>query len=188
MANPNAGHFAWHELVCTDIDAAVKFYKGLFGWTVKEMPMGPGMGTYYLFRNGDKDVAGGMKAPQRVPSNWLVYVAVDDCDKTAQKLTELGGKVMVPPTTVPDMLRFACAFDPQGAAFGILQSLGQGGRNHCPKARIRRGLSRGTSFTRRTRPRLRSSTARSSGGRARSTRATRRSTGTGCATARASAA
>jgi hypothetical protein len=123
MANPNVGRFAWHELVTTDINAAVKFYKGLLGWTVKEMPMGPDM-TYYLFENNGTQVGGGMKAPKDVPSNWMTYVNVESCDKTAAKITELGGKIMVPPTTVPEMLRFACAFDPQGAAFAILEPMG----------------------------------------------------------------
>ena len=35
------------------------------------------------------------------------------------RYTDGGGEIMVPPTTVPDMLRFACGTDPQGAAFGI---------------------------------------------------------------------
>ena len=71
-------------------------------------------------------VAGGMKAPPGVSSGWLVYVAVDDADASAKKIVEAGGVIEVPPTTVPDMLRFACASDPQGVAFAILQSLGAG--------------------------------------------------------------
>lgn len=123
MANPNTGRFTWHELVSTDPAAATRFYTALFGWTTRENPM-PGGGTYRMFSHGDSIVAGAMAAPPRVPSNWLVYVGVDDVDASAKKIAELGGKVMVPPTTVPNMLRFACASDPQGAAFGILKGFG----------------------------------------------------------------
>lgn len=126
MANPSTGRFCWHELVTKDPDAATKFYADLFGWSVKETPS-PGGGTYRMFSLGDTMVAGAAAAPEaRVESGWLLYVAVDDADASAKKITELGGKVMVPPTTVPDMLRFACAFDAVGAAFGILQPLGTG--------------------------------------------------------------
>jgi predicted enzyme related to lactoylglutathione lyase len=125
MANPNTGRFCWHELVTTDAAAAMKFYTGLFGWTVQENPM-PGGGTYRMMQHGDAMVGGAMSAPPGVPSGWLVYVAVDDVDATAKKIQTTGGKVVVPPTTVPDMLRFACAMDPQGAAFGILKGMGPG--------------------------------------------------------------
>jgi uncharacterized protein len=123
MANVNTGRFNWHELVTTDAVAATAFYTSLFGATVVENPM-PGGGTYRMLRQGDVMVGGIMAAPPGTPSGWLVYVNVDDVDGTAKRIAALGGKIMVPPTTVPDMLRFACATDPQGAAFGILKGMG----------------------------------------------------------------
>jgi len=39
----------------------------------------------------------------------------------------------MPPTTVPDMLRFAVALDPQGAAFGLLQPVGASAENPPPE-------------------------------------------------------
>jgi predicted enzyme related to lactoylglutathione lyase len=125
MSNPNTGRFVWHELVTSDPSAAATFYASLFGWSVKENPM-PSGGTYRMFSNGDLMVGGAMAAPPGVPSGWLVYVGVEDVDASAKKLSELGGTIMVPPTTVPDMLRFACGMDPQGAAFGLLKGIGPG--------------------------------------------------------------
>jgi predicted enzyme related to lactoylglutathione lyase len=125
MANPSTGRFCWHELVTTDLTTATKFYGELLGWTFRDNPS-PGGGTYRMFSLGDTMVGGAMGAPTGVPSGWLVYVAVDDANSAAKKVAELGGKIMVPATTVPDMLRFACASDPQGAAFGLLQPLGAG--------------------------------------------------------------
>jgi predicted enzyme related to lactoylglutathione lyase len=125
MANPNTGRFVWHELVTSDAGVATKFYTALFGWTVQENPM-PGGGTYRMFSQGETMVAGAMAAPPGVPSGWLVYIGVEDVDASAKKIAELGGTITVPPTTVPDMLRFACAMDPQGAALGILKGFGPG--------------------------------------------------------------
>ncbi len=137
MTNPNTGRFTWHELVSTDLSAATKFYQGLFDWTVQDMS-GP-TGPYRMFMQGDLPVAGAMTAPQGVPSNWLVYVGVEDVDATAAKITELGGKVMVPPTTVPGMLRFACAMDTQNAAFGIMRGTGPGSDKPPPEGPPRPG-------------------------------------------------
>lgn len=122
MTNPNHGRFAWHELMTNDAAKAVPFYQGLFGWTVKEMDMGPG-GIYRLLSQGDRQV-GGMMVHADMPSAWLVYVGAHDTDAAAAMVVELGGKLLVPPTTVPDMLRFAVAMDPHGAAFGILEGVG----------------------------------------------------------------
>ena len=131
MTNPNTGRFTWHELVTSDATVATEFYSALFGWKVTESPMPTG-GTYRIFAHGQASqtgetmVGGAMEAPKGVPSGWLVYVGVEDVDAAAKKIGERGGKIVVPPTTVPDMLRFACATDPQGAAFGILKGIGPG--------------------------------------------------------------
>lgn len=123
MALPSTGRFTWHELMTTDAVAATKFYTGLFGWTVDEMPAGP-MGTYRIWKQGDVGVGGAMQAPKGVPSHWLPYVGVDNADASAKAVTANGGTVIVPPTTVPDMLRFFVASDPGGAVIGLMQPMG----------------------------------------------------------------
>src|ERR1700733_8426128 len=49
------GTFCWIELGTTDVAAAKKFYGGLFGWTITDVPMG-GM-TYGLAALGAKQIA-----------------------------------------------------------------------------------------------------------------------------------
>jgi predicted enzyme related to lactoylglutathione lyase len=121
MADPNTGRFTWHELMTADSKKTAEFYAALFGWTVQEMDMGA-MGTYRLFMNHGKQVGGAMDAPKGVPAHWLVYVGTESTDAAVKKITENGGKIMVPPTDVPNMLRFAVAMDPQGAGFGVMQN------------------------------------------------------------------
>jgi predicted enzyme related to lactoylglutathione lyase len=123
MANPNNGKFTWHELMSTDAAKAASFYEALLGWKTQAMPMGPA-GTYRIFTLGDKQVGGCMEAQPGQPNAWLVYVGWDDPDAAVNRVVEHGGKVLVPPTEVPNMVRFAIAMDPQGAAFGILKGLG----------------------------------------------------------------
>jgi predicted enzyme related to lactoylglutathione lyase len=120
------GAMTWNELITSNVDRAGKFYATVFGWTLTPVDMGP-IGKYTLFgRAGDKNNVGGMMplGPQMkgVPSHWLVYFAVKDVDKSAKKVTELGGKVVSPPMDIPDLGRFAVVQDPQGAAFAIYKS------------------------------------------------------------------
>jgi uncharacterized protein len=117
------GAMCWNELATSNVDAAGKFYRATFGWTAEQMDMGPG-GTYTIFKAGDERV-GGMMAltPQMkgVPPHWLTYFAVADCDGTAKKVTELGGQVLVPPTDIPEVGRFAVSRDGQGTAFAFIK-------------------------------------------------------------------
>jgi predicted enzyme related to lactoylglutathione lyase len=126
---PKPFTFVWDELVTIDPAAAGAFYSKVFGWAPRTMDMGGGE-MYTLFDRpgvknvkGDPQSAGGMmKAPAGMPmSFWMAYVGVDDCDKRCEQATRLGGKVMVGPMDIPNVGRFACWSDPQGAGIAILQ-------------------------------------------------------------------
>lgn len=125
---PGLGMFCWDELVTTDPAAAATFYASVFGWDPQALEMGGGS-TYTLFHRpgtrgpgGQPIGAGGMmKSPPGVEhSFWLPYVAVDDVDRASARAAQLGGKVMVPPTDIPNIGRFACWSDPQQAAIAVL--------------------------------------------------------------------
>ncbi|MDP9001598.1 MAG: VOC family protein [Myxococcota bacterium] len=120
MPAPTTGRFVWHELHTSDRPKAAKFYTQLIGWETKDVPMGPGE-PYTLCQRESKDVAGITKsmAPANVPPHWLPYIAVADVDASAGKVKELGGKILMEPTDIPNIGRFAAVADPQGAAFAI---------------------------------------------------------------------
>jgi hypothetical protein len=116
------GALAWTELLTTDTDKALAFYSKLFNWKIAEMTMGPM--TYTIFKRPDGAQAGGMMAApaeMQMPSNWLSYIQVENCDATVAKAKELGGKVFVEPNDVPAVGRFAVLADSQGAMFGVYQ-------------------------------------------------------------------
>jgi predicted enzyme related to lactoylglutathione lyase len=116
---PNA--MCWCELDTTDLESAKRFYTGLFGWGTK---VG---GDYTEFQRDGTSIGGMMKIPKEwgpVPPSWLIYFAVEDCDQTAAKTAELGGRAVVPPTDIPNVGRFAVLSDPQGAVFAIVKLTG----------------------------------------------------------------
>jgi predicted enzyme related to lactoylglutathione lyase len=124
---PEANTFCWNELMTSNVPACKKFYGQLFGWTAEDKPMGPGM-IYTMFKQG-QTMVGGMMAisPEMgpVPPNWLSYVSVPNIDATAKKVSELGGKVCVPPTDIPGIGRFAVFQDPAGAAIAAITLAGR---------------------------------------------------------------
>ena len=58
------------------------------------------------------------------PSMWLPYVAVADCDATATRAKALGGKVLMEPSDIPNIGRYAIAEDPLGAAIAFIKLAG----------------------------------------------------------------
>ncbi|HMK37488.1 MAG TPA: VOC family protein [Desulfomonilaceae bacterium] len=115
------GAFSWCELMTSDVPAAIGFYTSLFGWTTEEYPM-EGM-SYTVVKVAGKEAAGIMSTPpeaQGMPPTWGIYVTVDDVDATARKAEELGGKILFPPTDIPNVGRFCVIQDPQGAVISAI--------------------------------------------------------------------
>jgi hypothetical protein len=117
---PNA--VAWNELSTHDTAKAAVFYAGLFGWTSRTQDMGGGM-LYTTFSN-QGHYAGGMMAIQpewgEMPSTWVVYFGVEDCQQAVEKAAALGGTIALPPTTIEKVGVFAMLQDPQGAFFAVI--------------------------------------------------------------------
>lgn len=125
MPSPAHGTFCWNELGSTDDEAAKKFYAELLGWTYKEGDAG-GM-KYAEITAGGRPVGGVYKmGPEfgEAPSHWMAYVAVDDVDASAKRVEELGGKVCVPPTDIPNVGRFSVINDPTGATLSLIMLKG----------------------------------------------------------------
>jgi predicted enzyme related to lactoylglutathione lyase len=116
------GTFGWNELGTRDVPAAREFYGKVFGWTVEEQEM-PGMGTYYIWKDGEH-IRGGMidmtgMAPDEVPPHWLVYFTVPDADATAETTKAAGGQLLNGPVDI-QVGRLAVLMDPQGAMFAVM--------------------------------------------------------------------
>lgn len=121
-----AGTLCWNELMTRDVDAAKSFYAAVFGWGAHSSSAddsAAGM-DYTEFQIGERSIAGMMAMPDgmpaEVPSNWLVYFAVDDCDASVAAADSAGGSVATPPMDIPSVGRFAVLNDPFGAVFAVI--------------------------------------------------------------------
>ena len=117
---PNS--FCWNELMTTDTKKAGDFYSTVFDWKRDVQNFGPL--EYTMFINGDRPNGGMLQiTPDMgpIPSNWLVYFAVDDCDAKVKQATDLGATVMKPADDIPGIGRFAILTDPQGAALAFIK-------------------------------------------------------------------
>lgn len=120
---PQAGELCWRELRTKDLEAARSFYSQLFGWSLEQSKVTDI--PYQEIVHGGSAQGGmmGMDDPEwgEVPSHWANYIAVDNADETAAKITANGGTVRVPPFDAPGVGRMAMVADPSGADFAIIQ-------------------------------------------------------------------
>ncbi|PIE11490.1 MAG: glyoxalase/bleomycin resistance/extradiol dioxygenase family protein [Rhodobacterales bacterium] len=117
------GKPVWYELTTAPgaLSEAGAFYAQVLGWEISESGMEDV--TYHLARADGGMVAGLMEPPApEIPPGWLTYFAVTDCDLACDAIRDAGGALMHGPQEVPGTGRFALCADPQGAAFGILES------------------------------------------------------------------
>jgi predicted enzyme related to lactoylglutathione lyase len=105
----------------TDVEAAKRFYTGLFGWDAQDAGPVEETGGYGFFLKNGKMVAG--YGPQQSPGPpfWSTYVSVSDADETAGKVKAYGGQVLMDPMDVMAAGRMAVFQDPTGAFFSVWQ-------------------------------------------------------------------
>jgi predicted enzyme related to lactoylglutathione lyase len=121
------GALCWSELTTRDPKAAEAFYSKLFGWTPKH-GAASAADEYTEFSNQGQTAVGMMAMrpdmPAAMPSYWMPYFQVADCDGSTTKATQSGARVMVPPTDIPKTGRFSIISDPQGAMLALFKFSG----------------------------------------------------------------
>lgn len=131
--------FVHMELNTGDPRAAREFYGKLFGWRMRDVPMGDGS-TYTLI----EEIGGIQQKPMPdAPTKWVGYVGVDSVDASVAKIKALGGTVFMERTEVPGMGWFAVAADPTGGTFAVWEpspvSAQAAGGEAAKKAKEKRG-------------------------------------------------
>jgi predicted enzyme related to lactoylglutathione lyase len=116
------GTVCWTELETTDTRAARSFYTALFDWQSDSTDTNDE--PYTTFLSGDVSVGGMAAESDAAQPNWLTYFSVDSCDETAERAAAMGGKIIVAPTDIPSIGRFAILHDREGAAFGVIRPEG----------------------------------------------------------------
>jgi len=111
---------AFFEVTSPDHQRLQRFYADLFDWQVQ---VDPELGGYALVDTGAGDGAiGGGIGPTETEGDAgvRIYVGVDDLDSYLNRVEELGGTRLVPPTDLPGGYgRFAMISDPDGNPVGL---------------------------------------------------------------------
>lgn len=117
------GRFVWHDLITTDIESAIDFFVGLFGWSIQVVDTARSKGSYRVFHAAERAMGGfvALDPDREVASHWLGYVAVENLDNVVAASEGAGGVQAVAPIEIPQIGRIAVLRDPSGGNYAPLQ-------------------------------------------------------------------
>ena len=119
---PKHGTITHIEIPVKDKEKSKEFYGEVFGWKFEDVPEM----DYTLFY-APTPPHGGLFVPEEgQPSHGVLnHINVDSVDETSKKIEDLGGKILVPKTEIPNIGWFAVFEDPDGAVQALFESLPQ---------------------------------------------------------------
>ena len=120
-ANNDIGKITWRDLTVDGADRVRGFYEKVVGWKSQPEDMG-GYSDFSMLTPADGECVAGIcharGSNAGMPPQWLMYVTVEDVDRSAAACTEMGGEVLVAPRKMGGG-RFCVIKDPAGAVCAL---------------------------------------------------------------------
>ena len=115
------------EIIGKDGDKLNAYYAELFDWEIdSNNPMKYGMVTRESNKtqSGDLGIGGGVgQGPDGYEGHVTFYVAVPDVEAALQKAEELGGRRVMGPEKIMDMVTLGQFKDPEGHVVGVVEDM-----------------------------------------------------------------
>ena len=111
------------DVPAEDINRAKNFYEKLFNWKIEPVP-GP-MEYFNISTRDDKgnlSVGGGMGKRGQPDQKITNYIGVDSIDEYIKKVEDLGGKIIMPKTTIPGFGYLATFLDTEENILGLWET------------------------------------------------------------------
>ncbi|MFN3871843.1 MAG: VOC family protein [Ignavibacterium sp.] len=121
---PEIGSITWCDLTVPDANEVKNFYEKVVSWKADSVSMGD-YDDFSMIAPESKRIAAGICNAKginaKLPPQWLIYITVEDVDRSAQTCIELGGKLITEPKTIPSYGRFCVIQDPAGAVCALFK-------------------------------------------------------------------
>jgi uncharacterized protein len=115
MAHP----VMWFEVLGADGSKLQQFYGGLFGWTFNVIqPINYGVAD----TGNGRGISGGIGQTFPGTKSWVTfYVETPDVTSSLEQAAALGGRIVTPRTTLPDVT-LGVFEDPEGHVIGLVEA------------------------------------------------------------------
>lgn len=120
---PPVGSITWRDLTVADAEGIRDFYKEVIGWSSEPVNMGE-YDDYNMNSPVTNETAAGIcharGTNSKIPPLWLIYITVENLDKSLENCRKLGGKIIDGPKKMGES-SYAIIQDPAGAVCALFQ-------------------------------------------------------------------
>ena len=111
------------DIPAENIKRAKNFYEKLFDWKIEPVP---GPMEYYNIttkdEKGKEGIAGGIGQRELPEQKITNFIGVSSINEYIKKIENLGGKILMPKTTIPGFGYLATFIDTEGNTLGIWET------------------------------------------------------------------
>jgi len=122
---PAVGSVGWMDLTVKDAVAVRDFYQEVAGWKATPLDMG-GYEDFVMTAPGREEPVSGVcharGSNAGLPPVWLIYITVEDLDRSVERVQQKGGKVRQPIRSLGSMGRMCIIEDPAGAVSALFEA------------------------------------------------------------------
>ncbi|MFY9488230.1 MAG: VOC family protein [Solirubrobacterales bacterium] len=116
----------WADLTVDDAPAVRDFYEAVLGWKSEPMAMDAGYDDYVMTDPKTGEAVAGVchkrGGNSELPSQWLIYLDVDDLAESIKQCEAHGGRVVIGPKSSSENTGpWAVIEDPAGAVLALMQ-------------------------------------------------------------------
>ena len=122
---PAIGTIGWRDITVEDAEGLRDFYQAVVGWRPEPVPMGDYSDFSMVSPETGEAVAGVCHAVgpnAELPPQWLLYVVVEDLDRSLAEVEARGGERIGQVRSMSGAC-YCAIRDPAGAALALFQHL-----------------------------------------------------------------
>ncbi len=121
------GTIGWTDLTVENAEEIRTFYSEVVGWKADPVDMG-GYNDFTMTSPANGEAIAGVCHARGgntgLPTQWIMYVIVEDIAASARRCEKLGGKILTGPTGSEQQERICVIQDPAGAVLALYQPKG----------------------------------------------------------------
>lgn len=121
---PEIGSVVWTDLTVPDAESVRDFYQKVVGWVSGPVDMGDYV-DFNMNAPGSGEAKTGICHARGVnadlPPQWLIYIVVEDIERSVERAVELGGALVSSPREMGGHGRYCVIRDPAGAVAALFQ-------------------------------------------------------------------
>ncbi len=118
------GSIGWTDLTVDNAEEIRNFYSEVVGWKADPVDMG-GYNDFNMTPPASGEPVAGVchakGSNTGLPTQWIMYVTVEDIERSAGRCEQLGGKILDGPTGSRGKDRTCVIQDPAGAVMALFQ-------------------------------------------------------------------